>query len=117
MRIKALESEAHGGDRPTLLKLIDELEQEMEDAVVDLIDNPDPSPAYQAPLSKAHPIISPTHRKIAGWLNTLPIKKEIAFFPRMLNTHATIIIRDPQRFDVHRQGEGVIRHWADSFVV
>lgn len=115
-RIKELEKN-HGTNHQTLLKIIDELEREMEDAVVDLIDNPDPSPMYQAPASKAHPIISPAHRKIAGWLNTLPIKKELAYFPRMVNSHATIISRDVHRFEAHRQGESVIKHWAESFVL
>ncbi|KAF8966350.1 lipid particle protein [Flammula alnicola] len=116
-RIKILEQEAHGGGRQTLLNMVDELEREVEEAMVDLIDNPDPSPVYQAVDSKAHPIITPTHKKIASWLNTLPIKKELAFFPAVRNSHAMIVCRDVKRFELHRQGESVVRHWATSFVL
>jgi hypothetical protein len=117
-RIKVLEAEVQGGGRKTLLNLVDQLEMEMEEAVVDLIDDPNPSPMYQPPsVSKAHPIISPTHKIIASWLNKLPINKELAFFPAIRNAHAIIISRDVKRFEIHRQGESVIRHWANSFIL
>jgi len=89
----------------------------MEEAVVDLIDNPDPSPSYQPENPKQHPIITPSHQRIAVWLNSLPIKKELAFFPAVRNAHAMIISRDVKRFEIHRLGESVIRHWAQSFIL
>ncbi|KAF8906243.1 putative serine esterase-domain-containing protein [Gymnopilus junonius] len=116
-RIKLLEKEAHNGDQRTLVELVAELEQEMEEAVVDLIDNPDPSPLYQSEVSKEHPIITAYHRQIANWLNTLPIKKELAYFPGVRNAHAMIISRDVKQFEIHRLGEPVLRHWATSFIL
>jgi hypothetical protein len=91
----------------------------MEEAVVDLIDNPDPSPSYQPENlnSKQHPIITPNHIRIATWLNSLPIKKELAFFPAVRNSHAMIISRDVKRFEIHRLGKSVVRHWAQSLVL
>ena len=90
----------------------------MEEAVVDLIDNPNPSPVYQPEqYSREHPIITATHTKIAGWLNTLPLKKEMAYFPMVRNSHAMIICRDVKRFEAHRLGEGLVRHWANSFIL
>jgi len=97
--------------------LFAELEREMEEAVVDLIDNPDPSPSYQPEMSKQHPIITPNHKRIATWLNSLPIKKELAFFPAVRNSHAMIICRDVKRFEVHRLGESVVKHWAQSLIL
>ena len=118
-RIKELEREAHNEGRQTLVHLFAELEREMEEAVVDLIDNPDPSPSYQSENSnsKQHPIITPNHIRIATQLNTLPIKKELAFFPAVRNSHAMIISRDVKRFEIHRLGESVIRHWAEALVL
>jgi len=89
--------------------------------VVDLIDNPasDPSSIYQSSEepSRAHPIISANHTKIVKWLNLLPIKKEIAYFPGVRNSHAVIVCRDVTRFEFHRRGEGVLRHWANCFIL
>lgn len=116
-RIKELEREAHNEGRQTLVHLFAELEREVEEAVVDFIDNPDPSPSYQPENSKQHPIITPNHTRIATWLNSLPIKKELAFFPAVRNSHAMIICRDVKRFEIHRLGEGVVRHWAQSFIL
>jgi len=117
-RIKILEKESHPEGKQRLAEILAELEREMEEAVVDFIDNPDPSPAYQPEnLGRDHPIITPNHRKIATWLNTLPIKKEIAYFPAVRNSHAMIVCRDVKQFEVHREGEGVLRHWANSFIL
>ncbi|KAJ3515181.1 hypothetical protein NLJ89_g1925 [Agrocybe chaxingu] len=117
-RVKELELEVHTSGQQKLQHILAELEREMEEAVVEFIDNPDPSPTYQSEDSKkAHPIITPTHQRIASWLNTLPIKKELGFFPTVANSHGMIICRDVKRFEVHKLGEGVVRHWADSFVL
>ena len=93
----------------------------MEEAVVDLIDNP-VSPSYQSAPSKEssraqQPILSPSHKKIVNWLNLLPIKKNLAYFPGIRNSHGVIVSRDVERFEFHRQGEGLIRHWANSFIL
>ncbi|KDR80681.1 hypothetical protein GALMADRAFT_61407 [Galerina marginata CBS 339.88] len=117
-RIKLLEQEAQSGSQKTLVDMMAELEREMEEAVVDLIDNPDPSPIYQSEVSsKEHPIITPNHKKIADWLNSLPIKKELGYFPKVRNAHALIVCRDVKRFEAHKLGEGVVRHWATSFIL
>ncbi|KAG6829371.1 hypothetical protein H0H87_011607 [Tephrocybe sp. NHM501043] len=63
------------------------------------------------------PNLTPGQVKAAGWLNQLPIKKELAFFSDVRNSHAMIVCRDVKRFEAHRRGEGVLRHWAASFVL
>ena len=93
----------------------------MEEAVVDLIDNPVPS-SYLSTSSKEssraqQPILSPNHKRIVNWLNLIPIKKNLAYFPGIRNSHAVIVCRDVERFEFHRQGEGLIRHWANSFIL
>ena len=121
VRIRQLEREAHTAGHQRLADILAELEREVEEVVVDLIDNPtgDPSSIYQSSEepSRAHPIISPNHTKIVKWLNLLPIKKEIAYFPGVRNSHAVIVCRDVARFEYHRRGEGVLRHWANSFIL
>ncbi|KAG6807867.1 hypothetical protein H0H92_006162 [Tricholoma furcatifolium] len=58
------------------------------------------------------PILTPLQVKIAQWLNQLPLQKKLAFFPDVRNAHAVTISRDVKRFEFHRRGEPVIRHWA-----
>lgn len=116
-RIRTLEKEAQKGNRQALIDLVAEIEKEMEEAVVELIDNPDPTPIYQPKVSKEHPIITPNHKKIAQWLNTLPLQRELVYFPAVRNSHAMIVARDVQRFEAHRAGEAVLRHWATSFIL
>ena len=123
-RIKQLEQEARTAGHEKLADILAELELEVEEAVVaELIDNnlnPVPS-SYQSSketsTSRAHPILTPNHKKIVNWLNLIPIKKEIAYFPGVRNSHAMIVCRDVKRFEFHRQGEVVLRHWANSFIL
>ena len=126
VRIKQLEEEAHTTGQRKLADTLAELEREVEEAVVDLIDSPDLSTSIYQPFqpsqpsasgSLAQPIISSNHKKIVNWLNLLPIKKEIAYFPRVRNSHAIIVCRDVKHFESHRKGEGVLRHWANSFIL
>ena len=67
---------------------------------------------------KENLVLSDVQKKIVAWLNTLPgLKKERAFIHPVRNSHAVIISRDVKRFPGHKQGEGVIRHWADHFII
>jgi sulfur carrier protein ThiS len=121
-RIKQLEQEARTAGQEKLADILAELELEVEEAVVvDLIDNPVPSSTlYQSskePTNRAHPILTPNHKKIVNWLNLIPIKKEIAYFPGVRNAHAMIVCRDVKQFEFHRRGEVVLRHWANSFIL
>lgn len=119
-RIKQLEQEAQTAGREKLTDILAELEREVEEAVVDIVDNSDPSLPIYPPSevsSSAHPIINLNHTKIVKWLNLIPIKKEIAYFPSVRNSHAIIVCRDIKRFESHRMGEGVLRHWANSFIL
>ena len=55
---------------------------------------------------------------MAAVLNALPqLKKERVFIPDVRNSHSVIIAQDIQNFKFHKIGEGVLRHWADSFVM
>jgi len=117
-RIKQLEEEAHSAGQEKLSDILAELEFEVEEAVVDFIDNP-VSPSYQSKESSPaqQPILTPNHKKIVNYLNLLPIKKNLAYFPGIRNSHAVIVSRDVERFEFHREGEGLIRHWANSFIL
>ena len=100
-RIKQLEEEAHPTGQQKLADTLAELEQEVEEAVVDLIDSPDLSSSIYR--SGVQPIISPNHKKIVNWLNLLPIKKEIAYFPEVWNSHPIIVCRDVKNFQSHQR--------------
>ena len=115
-RIKQLEKESHATGHQKLADILAELEREMEEVVVDPTHLS--SSLSQASISsRAHPIITANHKKIVNWLNVLPIKKEVAYFPGVRNSHAMVVCRDVKRFEFHRKGEGVLRHWANSFIL
>ncbi|RPD64149.1 DUF676-domain-containing protein [Lentinus tigrinus ALCF2SS1-7] len=74
--------------------------------------------AAPADAKESKVTLSEVQQRIARSLNTLPgLKKELAFIHPVRNAHAVIICRDVKRFPGHRQGEGVMRHWADHFII
>ena len=59
--------------------------------------------------------ITPAQSRMVAALNGLPqLKKERAYMPDVRNAHAAIIVCDVKS---HKIGEGVLRHWADAFVM
>ncbi|KAK7056428.1 hypothetical protein VNI00_002983 [Paramarasmius palmivorus] len=124
-RIKELEKGADHGK--SLARVLAELEREVEGAVVELMDEAGASATTLQGLevgsTKAKgkkseaAILTPLQHKIAEQLNTLPLKKELAFIDNVFNSHGTIIMRDLKRFPFQIAGEGVVNHWADSLVL
>lgn len=115
-RIKLLE--ASSSNQAKLIHVFAELESQVEEMVVDLVDDPNPSSrGVNITRPQAHPILSPYQRKSAAWLNQLPIQKELAYFTDVRNSHAMIVCRDVKRFELHKLGEGVLRHWANAFIL
>ena len=67
---------------------------------------------------KDQPVLQEVQLKMVQWLNSLPgLKKELVFIHPVRNSHAVIISRDVKRFPGHKEGEGVLRHWADHFIM
>jgi hypothetical protein len=118
-RIKLLEAEDPSATQ-RLVHIFGQLERQVEDIVVDIVDDPPvsiPSPRWSK-TSKKGPRVTPAQRRMAASLNALPqLKKELVYIPDVRNSHATIIARDIQNFEFHKIGEGVLRHWADAFVM
>lgn len=115
-RIKLLEAEDPSATE-RLVHIFAQLEREVEDIVVDIIDDPTPI-QENTKTSKKSPRVTPAQRKMANVLNSLPqLKKERAYIAGIRNSHATIIARDMQNFEFHKIGEGVLRHWADAFIM
>ncbi|KAG1740003.1 putative serine esterase-domain-containing protein [Suillus lakei] len=133
--------EAHS-TRDKLVHIISKLESELESAAVDLYDDPAGTPIATSPvpgtdpadetnsttLTKGkgkksrskpppyQPLLTPGQLKCIENLNKIPqLKKELAFFEGVRNSHAVIVCRDPKMFKHHLEGEGVLRHWADHF--
>lgn len=68
--------------------------------------------------SSSQPDLTPLQHKMLSWLNSIPqLQKERAFIDNIRNSHGSIIARDLNTFEFHKIGLGVLRHWADSFVV
>ncbi|KAF9047123.1 lipid particle protein [Hymenopellis radicata] len=125
-RIKLLEKE-NASNHDRLIHMLADLEYEVENAVADIIDDPgDTSGENTMPSSvkgkvtenhEPAPVLTALQQSMARSLNKLPLEKKMAFLNIGHNSHATIISRDLKRFEIHRLGEGIIRHWADSFVL
>ena len=63
------------------------------------------------------PVLSDFQRQLIHSLNTLHFHKFAAHFPGVYSSHAVIVARDVERFPFHKQGEGVLKHWADHFIL
>lgn len=122
-RIKLLEAEESNSER--LIHAVAQLEHDVEDAVADFIDGTSPlSPSNETSAKSKEstksekPILSPQQKQAVAWLNTIPkLRKELVYITDLRNTHATIVCRDVNRFEVHRRGEPVLRHWAQGFIL
>lgn len=139
-RLRALETDQSSVER--LVDIIAKLEHDVESAVVNMIDDPgdapstaNGSPSPELGLIKANPkteqvahtegfarpqyvILTDLQLRLVKLLNTLPnLKKELAFIHPVRNSHGPIICRDTTNFAFHKLGEGVLRHWADHFVM
>ncbi|VDB94196.1 unnamed protein product [Peniophora sp. CBMAI 1063] len=129
-------------DAPRLLSIVAELEREIEGFVNDATEianqpstPPTPSGTSDYPHpgptdTEAHilvndqgklpgaPDFSPAQLRAHKHLNALPqLKKELVWIPEIRNTHAAVVARDVKNFPFHKIGQGVLRHWADSFIV
>jgi hypothetical protein len=132
-RIKDLEKDPSRSS--SLIHLLRSIEKEVDDAVAGMLEAPPvtsetqlsdsetPSPTSERQIStpvtpdtSSPPVLTETQHKIIASINSLPqLEKHFAFIHPVLNAHAVIISRDVKRFDAHRKGEGILRHWADRF--
>jgi len=113
-RIKQFESEESYQQR--LTTVFQKLEHELENAAAQTVDSPEGA-SYPINKSNLHPLVTPTQKRMAEWLNQLPFQKYLAFFPGVRNSHGMIICRDSRRFEQHKRGESIVRHWADHLVL
>lgn len=116
-RVKLLEAEDASTSSQRLVHILGQLEREVEEMVVDIVDDPNtPIPSQES--TKTSPRLTALQRKMAAVLNALPqLKKERVYIPDVRNAHSVIIARDVKNYAFHRIGEGVLRHWADAFVM
>lgn len=140
-RIKLLESQESYGER--LVNAVAHMEKRVEDAVIDYIDETGTGAVGEADTSgdsssvkaatqsqlyieaksddaeaQGQPGLTELQKKLVKSLNTIPrLKKELAYIHPVLNSHAVIIARDVKRFEHHKQGQGVLQHIADNFVM
>lgn len=76
------------------------------------------NPADKRKPPSSQPKLSPAQHSMVEHLNAIPqLKKFMAYIDPMRNSHATIIARDVKNFEYHKRGWGVLRHWADGFVL
>jgi hypothetical protein len=70
-----------------------------------------------APVAPGAPVFSDMQLRIISTLNDLPFNKYAACFPGVFSSHAVIVSRDRKRFAFHVQGEPVLQHFADHFIL
>ncbi|PFH51814.1 hypothetical protein AMATHDRAFT_58312 [Amanita thiersii Skay4041] len=114
-RLKLLEEEENQGQK--LIHILAELENEMQNESTPDLDNGPNINSSEQQYDSQPGILSPVQLRMAKSLNELPLKKEVAFITEVRNSHATIICRDIKRFPFHQRGEGILRHWAVSFIL
>lgn len=125
-RIRLLEKDPSSSGR--LVNMLRSLEKQVDDAVADMLDDAD-QPADQeaqtlpeagadgpAPPAVSQPVLTRTQYRVLASLNSLPqLQKHLVYIHPVRNSHAVIVARDVRRFEHHKRGEGVLRHWADRF--
>ncbi|KAL7418562.1 hypothetical protein Q5752_007020 [Cryptotrichosporon argae] len=57
-------------------------------------------------------LMTDSQLRMCVWLNNLHIKKYVAWFPEVANSHAVIVVRNPAQFQIHEKGRNVLRVWA-----
>ena len=119
-RIKLLEAENPSATQ-RLDHIVGQVEHKVEDdIIVDIVvDSLISIPSSGLTIKpKESPRVTPSQREMAAQLNALPqLKKERVYIPDVRNPHTTIIARDIQNLEFRKIGEGVLRHWADVFVM
>nr|ODN96630.1 lipid particle protein [Cryptococcus depauperatus CBS 7855] len=98
-----------------LREIIRHIERELES---DLIQNAE-GPSFETIKTKVPPQevtikvqLKDSQLRMAYWLNTLPLRKYLSWWPEVANAHATAIVRDPHLFPAHERGRGMLKLWA-----
>lgn len=81
-----------------LRDLIKRVERDFESEIIESLDGPETLPLLQASDDRpAKPTVqlqlSDTQRRIAFWLNSLPLEKFVSWYPDVSNSHAVAIVR------------------------
>jgi len=90
-------------------------------AVQDLIE--ETSTETKRTVKTRRPRLTPLQLEMGKSLNEIPrLKKKLAYIDTApegvrINSHAIIVSRDSKKFPIHQKGMGVVRNWADSFVL
>ncbi|KIM52462.1 hypothetical protein SCLCIDRAFT_1223740 [Scleroderma citrinum Foug A] len=133
-RVQSLE--ANSSARERLIHIIAKLEREIESTALDAYEHPGgplfinsrsddsellPEMKTTQCQPRSHfsprPLLTPGQLRCIENLNKIPrLKKTLVFFEDVPNSHGMIISRD-LKFEHHRKGEAVLRHWADHFEV
>ena len=128
--------EANSSARERLIHIIAKLEREIESTTLDAYEHPGgplfinsrsddsellPEMKTTQCQPRSHfsprPLLTPGQLRCIENLNKIPrLKKTLVFFEDVPNSHGMIISRD-LKFEHHRKGEAVLRHWADHFEV
>ncbi|KAG9087244.1 hypothetical protein FRC07_012869 [Ceratobasidium sp. 392] len=70
------------------------------------------------PSDPSQPMFTPIQLEMIASLNSIPqLRKVQAYFPFVQNTHRAIVARDPGVLPERDDGFGVLKHWADRFVL
>jgi hypothetical protein len=101
---------ASGGAETNLMEARNELKTNYSaDSTADATRDP-------TPQTREVSFLTAEQKRMVRSLNTIPtMKKHRIFFTEVRNSHAILISRDPRRFEIHKKGEEVLRHWAERF--
>ncbi|WWD22113.1 hypothetical protein CI109_106602 [Kwoniella shandongensis] len=88
------------------------IERNLESDLIESAETPDIFTHIKAPV-QPHEVtvklrLKDAQLRMAMWLNALPLKKHITWWPEIRNAHATIVVR----FPAHERGRGLLQVWA-----
>ncbi|KAK1926452.1 putative serine esterase-domain-containing protein [Papiliotrema laurentii] len=108
----------------SLRDAIRRVERELESDLIESMDSPTDEVHHGHVHHKGHSRphaavytkvdLKDSQLRMALWLNKLPIKKYITWYPDVANAHSVSIVRDPTGFPAHNQGRGLLRRWAQG---
>ncbi|KAF8578210.1 DUF676-domain-containing protein [Ramaria rubella] len=118
-RIKNLEQE---NSRSTLVHYLQALEKRTENTVtqaaIQLVDRTTATVTTSTKSSRVERYLTSTQCSLVESLNSLPqMRKHLAYIDGVLNSHAVIVCRNVAKVEMHKRGEGVLRHLADGLVI
>ncbi|KIK66677.1 hypothetical protein GYMLUDRAFT_192639 [Collybiopsis luxurians FD-317 M1] len=114
-RVKSLE-QASMTARDRLVQVFASLEHNIAQKAEEVLEQTAPT-TQKGKRKRSEIQLTASQRKMIADLNQLSVRKHLAWIHPTRNSHAVIICREEDQFAGHALGKGVLRYWAEQFVL